>query len=185
MSSRRQFETESREWPSIYLGSLQKGKSQKKSWVLVHFLLASVSATLKPSEGIPGELVRCQDFSAVSHCYAAAKQQFANHKEQRRLFECGTPLWHSLVEWLSPNLIIASLARSHLSRISFAQRDGWRVVYTVRRNNPYVVELAKLRMRNGGTIGLVFGKAANTPFGTVSNVEKERIGSVLKSHIHG
>jgi hypothetical protein len=104
---------------------------------------------------------------------------------QRRLFECGTPLWHSLVEWLSPDLIIASLARSHLSRISFAQHDGWRVVYTVRRNNPYVVELAKLKVGNGGTISLVFGKAANTPFGTVSNVEKERIGNALMSHIYG
>jgi hypothetical protein len=104
---------------------------------------------------------------------------------QRQLFECGTPLWHSLVEWLSPDLIVASLARSHLSRISFTQHDGWRVVYTVRRNNPYLVEIAKLRVGSGSNIRLVFGKAANTPFGTVSNVDKEKIGRALKSDIYG
>ena len=29
---------------------------------------------------VPGELVRWQDFSAMSHCYTEAKQQFANHR---------------------------------------------------------------------------------------------------------
>ena len=100
------------------------------------------------------------------------------------LFDCGTPLWHSLVEWLSPDLIVASLARSHLGRISFPQQNGWRVIYTVERPNPYRVELAKLRVWNGSTTTLVFGKAANTPFGTVSNVDKERIGRALKSQIY-
>jgi hypothetical protein len=104
---------------------------------------------------------------------------------QHRLFECGTPLWHSLVEWLSPDLIVASLARSHLRRISFPQQNVWRVIYTVERTNPYPVELAQFSVGNGSNTSLVFGKAANTPFGTVSNVDKERIGRVLKRHIYG
>lgn len=102
---------------------------------------------------------------------------------QSRLFERGTPLWHSLVEWLTPDLIIASLARSHLRRISFPQQNGWRVIYTVERTNPYEVQLVKLRVRNGSSCSLAFGKAANTPFGTVSNVEKERIGRALKGNL--
>lgn len=104
---------------------------------------------------------------------------------QRRLFDCGTPLWHSLIEWLIPDLIVASLARSHLRRIVFPQRDGWRVIYTIRRTNPYIVELIKLRVGNGSITNLVFGKAANTPFGTVSSIDKDRIGRALKSHIYG
>jgi hypothetical protein len=104
---------------------------------------------------------------------------------QHRLFECGTPLWHSLVEWLSPDLIIASLARAHLRRVSFPRLADWRVVYTVERNNPYVLEVAKVRVRHGSSTSLAFGKAANTPFGTVSNVDKGKIGRALKSHIYG
>lgn len=101
---------------------------------------------------------------------------------QRRLFESGTPLWHFLVQWLSPDLIIASLARSHLRRISFPLGE-WRIVHTVERANPYVVELATLNVGKGNRTSLAFGKAANTPFGTVSNVEKEKIGRTLRNHI--
>jgi hypothetical protein len=102
-----------------------------------------------------------------------------------RLLRSGTRLWHSLVEWLSPDLIIASVARSHLRRISFHQRDGWRVIYTVDRTNPYKVELTELNMPDGRISRLVFGKAANTPFGTVSKADKGRIGRALKDHIYG
>lgn len=104
---------------------------------------------------------------------------------QLRLLHCGIDLWHSLVEWLSPDLIIASVARSHLKRIAFPQKDGWRVVYTVERSNPYNVELTEVNVTNDKTAGLVFGQAANTPFGTVSDTEKRKIGLALKDHIYG
>ena len=103
---------------------------------------------------------------------------------QTRLIQLGTPLWHSLVEWLSPDLIIASLARSHLRRVSFPQQHGWKVVYTVERANPYRVELTKLKI-DGKTAALVFGKAAQKPFGTVSDVDKNKIGRAIKDHFNG
>ena len=101
------------------------------------------------------------------------------------LIQCGTPLWHSLVEWLSPDLIIASVARSHLDRISFPQQNGWEVVHTVERFNPYIVKLTKLKMADGKIASLVFGRAANTPFGTVPNADKRNIGLAIKNHIYG
>lgn len=101
------------------------------------------------------------------------------------LLECGVRLWHSLVEFLSPDLIIASVARLHLERISFPRQDGWKVVHTVQRINPYNVELTRIRTVAGKSVWLVFGKAANTPFGTVSKIDKRQIGITLKGHIHG
>lgn len=101
------------------------------------------------------------------------------------LLEYGPRLWHSLVEWLSPDLIIASLARSHLGRISFPQQGGWRVVYTVERTNHYKVETTKLNTVAGKVTSLAFGKAANTPFGTVSNADKRKIGLAIKRNICG
>jgi hypothetical protein len=100
------------------------------------------------------------------------------------LLECGVRLWHSLVEFLSPDLIIASVARSHLDRISFPRQSDWRVFHTVHRANPYRVELTRIRTERGKNVCLVFGKAANTPFGTVSNIDKRQIGISLKDHIH-
>ena len=106
-------------------------------------------------------------------------------KAQLSLIECGTHLWHSLVEWLAPDLVIASVARSHLQRISFPRRDGWKVFYTVEQKSPYNVELTRLSIVRGKNACLVFGRAANTPFGTVSNIDKKRIGLALKEHIYG
>jgi len=102
---------------------------------------------------------------------------------QLRLIQSGSRLWHDLIEWLSPNLIIASVARSHLNRISFPLAAGWRVIYTVDRKNPYHVELSDLRLPDGKVARLVFGKAANIPFGTVSNEDKRKIGEGLKRHV--
>jgi hypothetical protein len=104
---------------------------------------------------------------------------------QCRLIQHGNRLWHSLVEWLSPDLIIASLARRHLERISFSRVEDWRVVYTVERPNPYKVGATKLRIADGKDAWLVFGNAAQKPFGTVSDMDKHKIGLALKDHIYG
>ena len=102
---------------------------------------------------------------------------------QSRFMQPGSRLWHSLIEWLSPHIIIASVARSHLGRISFVREASWQVIHTVDRENPYNVELSNLRLPDGKTTHLVFGKAANTPFGTVSNEDKRKIGEGLKLYI--
>jgi hypothetical protein len=102
-------------------------------------------------------------------------------KARISLMESGARLWHSLVKFLSPNLIIASVAESHLRMITFPQQNGWRVVHTVQRANPYIVKLTKIAIASDRTACLVFGRAANTPFGTVSDVDKGRIGFALKN----
>jgi hypothetical protein len=71
-----------------------------------------------------------------------------------------------------------------LGRITFLQQNDWKVVYTVERKNPYNVELTKLKMAGGQIAWLVFGKAANTPFGTVSNADKHKIGIAIKNYIY-
>jgi len=98
------------------------------------------------------------------------------------LAQPGNHLWHSLVEWLSPDLIIASVARWHLGTISFPRLDDWKIVYTVDRTNPYNVELTRLKISGDKSACLVFGRAANTPFGTVSNPDKLKIGFALKEN---
>jgi hypothetical protein len=104
---------------------------------------------------------------------------------QTKLLREGTPLWHSLVGWLSPDLIIASVRRSHLKMISFPRQRDWDVVYTIERANPYRVEVTKVKLTDGKVARLAFGKAAQMPFGTVSNPDKRKVGAALKNHIYG
>lgn len=47
--------------------------------------------------------------------------KYLTREAQSGLIQSGTNLWHSLVQWLSPDLIIVSVARSHIGRIRFQQ----------------------------------------------------------------
>ncbi len=102
---------------------------------------------------------------------------------QERLLRSGGQLWHSLVEWLSPDVIVASVARDYLGRISFPRRSGWKVVHTIERKNPYKVELIDLALPNGKSALLVFGKAAQRPFGKVLARDKLMIGAAIKAYM--
>lgn len=100
------------------------------------------------------------------------------------LVDSGTMLWHRLTKRLSPDLIVASIARGHLDRIAFPWVDDWSVVYTVERANPYHVQVRRLGVTEGKDTSLVFGRAANTPFGTISNKDKQKIGIAVKERIY-
>jgi hypothetical protein len=99
---------------------------------------------------------------------------------QNRLIGSGSKLWHDLVEWLAPDLILASVARSHIERIRFSREGDWQIIHTVARTNPYYVEISQLKVAEGRVTTLVFGKAAQKPFGTVSNIDKRKIGVALR-----
>jgi hypothetical protein len=50
--------------------------------------------------------------------------------------------------------------------------------------NPYHVEVRRIRATEGKDKYLVFGRAANTPFGTISNKDKQRIGIAVKEYLY-
>jgi hypothetical protein len=59
------------------------------------------------------------------------------------------------------------------------------MVHTMERENPYRVKLVGLKLGAGKHAALVFDRAANTPFGIVSNADKRGIGQTMRGHIHG
>jgi hypothetical protein len=102
---------------------------------------------------------------------------------RRRFTESGTKLWHSLVEWLSPHVLVVSVARKYVCGIRFRQVLAAEVLYTVPRKNPYRVEISKLRIADEKDAYLVFGQAAQTPFGTVSRTDRREIGVALRRRL--
>ena len=88
----------------------------------------------------------------------------------------GIELWHRLVERLAPDVILISVARQHLEKIRFPRLDEWQTLHTVERTNPFPVQAIRLEVTPGKTTLLVFGRAANHPFGTVSAKDKRLIG---------
>lgn len=102
------------------------------------------------------------------------------------LMRRGVPLWHRLVEALEPDVIAISVARKHLDRIEFASGEPFEISRLVEdRRRPYVTEGRWVDLGDHRSL-LVFGRAANQPFGLVSHMNKTgvggRIASCLRQH---
>jgi hypothetical protein len=104
--------------------------------------------------------------------------------ERRGLVGDGFTLWRDLVEALAPDVVLVSVARRHLARVTPEPPDLWDTVYVVERDNPYYVRARRVSIGSHATT-LIFGSAANTPFGTVSHRDKERVGAAIKSYVDG
>ena len=107
-----------------------------------------------------------------------------NDRQRARLGYDGLKIWHRLVEFLTPDVILISVAIEHLEKIRF-KRTRWREsiritknTYGVPRNNHYIISTSTFTL-NGKKGFLVFGKAANKPFGLISNVQKRELGHNL------
>jgi len=107
--------------------------------------------------------------------------------EQRaRLMQEGVALWHRLVEYLAPDVILISVASRLRELIRFELIQPWQPIYTIERRkdgtlkrHKYVVEAAMLRLGSGKQTRIVFGRAAHTPFGLISNQDKTALGVAI------
>lgn len=92
----------------------------------------------------------------------------------------GTPLWHDLVRELQPDIILVSVAKAGLAAIQFEQVDDWHDIHVIPRTRPYRVRAQRVRIAPDATSLLVWGRAAQTPFGTVSYADKLTIGDAIE-----
>jgi hypothetical protein len=100
-------------------------------------------------------------------------------REQTVLEPAGRRLWHDLVEALQPDLVLVSVGRPRLSTIGFPLVEPASVIHTVdgpARVRPYRIEAFRHEFASGKAPLFVFGQASQTPFGSISGLEKQRIG---------
>lgn len=97
------------------------------------------------------------------------------------LTAAGAELWHRLVERLAPDVVLISVARRHLNLIRFPRLGKWETAHRIERRNPFTVEAIRVEVVSGKSALLVFGRAANLPFGTVSGDDKRRIGAAIRT----
>jgi hypothetical protein len=96
----------------------------------------------------------------------------------------GFALWRDLVEQLAPDVVLASVAQRHLLRLTPERADTWPTVFTLERSNPYYVRATKVSIGRHD-VPVVFGRAAEKPFGTVGHRDKEVIGTAIRRVICG
>jgi len=98
--------------------------------------------------------------------------------QQASLEPGGAHLWHELVVALAPQVIIASVAAHHLAKIAFPKVSEASILTTIERANPFHVYQQRIRVGDTESF-LVWGRSANRPFGTVSDIDRRRIGNAV------
>ena len=97
----------------------------------------------------------------------------------------GTALWHQLVRHLNPDVLLVSVAKDLLSKLDFLSCGEWGTLYTIERTNPYHIKSRMVEINDGKKAILVFGQAANTPFGKISNLDKVEAGRRVGEYVRG
>ncbi|MGP7818108.1 hypothetical protein ACTXGU_13270 [Niallia sp. 01092] len=93
----------------------------------------------------------------------------------------GVQLWHQLVDYLQPDIIFISVAGEHLGKIQFESVSDWETIYTLQKDRPYLINSKKVKLSNNKRTTIYFGRAAELPFGLVSNENKKNIGRQIKA----
>ena len=96
----------------------------------------------------------------------------------------GGPLWHMLLEELQPQIVALSIAKAHLKRIKFKPIMNWEVIHVLKRkaggkarSRPYEVR-ARWYDVGGERSLFIFGEAAQTPLGKLSDSQKRKAGAL-------
>jgi hypothetical protein len=103
-----------------------------------------------------------------------------------KLESIGLKLWKELIEVLKPDLILMSLAESHLGKLDLEYISKFDIITTTdgnqERKKPYVSNLYRLKLE-GYSCYLLHSPSANTPFGLISKNQKIKLGEKLKREL--
>jgi hypothetical protein len=103
--------------------------------------------------------------------------------DRQALIGRGQALWHDLIRFVAPHVMLISVARLHLDSIKFTPTCGWQPLHTVHRKNPYIVEYRAVELDSGSSSTQVFGRAANKPFGLIGKCDKLKVGAAVRGVI--
>ncbi len=102
----------------------------------------------------------------------------------------GIPLWHKLLQELQPQVIIVSIARKYLDYIGFESVTDWKIIHTFGKSSngdilkqPHKLWARWYRVGNKSS-AFFFGRAAQTPFGLMSNSQKQESGQIFLEIYH-
>jgi hypothetical protein len=104
--------------------------------------------------------------------------------EKESLAEYGVPLWHELIKFLKPHIILVSFASEYKERINC---QNWQCVHEFTKKKdgsprcrPYQLMHAVMKYSRGKYADIIFGQGRQKPF-WLCNDDKSQIASILKN----
>ena len=103
---------------------------------------------------------------------------------KEELYKDGVKIWKELTEELQPDVMLVSIPRV-LFESEFKSSAETIVVFNEKmdgspRRKTYVVNLHEYKLNNGKNVKVIFGQAANKPFDTISDRQKNMIGALCR-----
>jgi hypothetical protein len=100
----------------------------------------------------------------------------------------GMALWHRLVDYLVPDVVVISVRGQYRDQIAFADRLAWPPLVTIPRvdpaKRPYQALTQRTTLPGGKETLLVFGQARQQPFATLKQEARQRIGRNVREVLH-
>jgi hypothetical protein len=113
-----------------------------------------------------------------------------SQSDRESLGTIGIPLWHDLIRYLKPHILLISIADRHKKEIEFSLVQNWKQVFRATkkkdgtpRREPYDVMHSVVRISDNFNADILFGQAAQKPFATLSNCDKAQIGKRLRNRL--
>lgn len=105
--------------------------------------------------------------------------------KQTELSLQGFEIWKDLINELEPDILLISIPRKLLEQI--CKKEEKKIIGTFynkkngeERNKPYLIEEYSYLLNNEKKVKVLFGAAANTPFGTISTEQKKQINKLCQ-----
>lgn len=111
--------------------------------------------------------------------------RYLSEADRALLVAGGTPLWHELLEVLQPDVVVLSVARSHLARIMFEPLAPWELIHRFDytgggelRSRPYEADGCWYVVCGEPSL-FVFCPAYQTPLGSITKNQRRELGSIV------
>ncbi|MDY0083328.1 MAG: hypothetical protein RBR74_09120 [Ignavibacteriaceae bacterium] len=104
--------------------------------------------------------------------------------QRNLLFSKGNELWIELIEELQPDLMLISIPKE-LFKKSITSEGKLLITFDKNKDGskkkfPYRVDLHTHQLKSGKKVKVIFGKAANKPFDTITNEQKKVLGELCR-----
>lgn len=109
-----------------------------------------------------------------------------NKNEQQILFDDGYAIWKELIEELQPDIMLMSVPKALLERIVLTRKSKILTLTFKKDGTPrkraYDVISYNYKLKSGKESQVIWGQAANKPFGLISNEQKVSIANAIREN---
>ncbi len=170
---------------TIYINSLNDYfKNKPYKWFKSYkHILSGLDASYYPNDTVSSTALHTDLCTPIATNPAWTELVKSRKDIAEDLVSEGCKIWSRLMECLKPHAIICSIAEQHLRRLNIKDKKEIHRIKNKKdgtpRKKPYIFEAYTISFNTGHTSFLFFGQAANTPFGSLSNEDKTKLGKSI------